>query len=839
MYQANRSSSRFHRLALGFLLATLLAVPLFDAQAAAQDRKTMPVRLDGMLPGGLRNSVTESWGAINLDFTNLSDADQQARVLIFYEGQPDILYGRDVWIPARSALKSWMLIGPTNAQDHKHGRDIQVVLKDRTGGSDQVLLPRSEERIRSRPFFYRKREPTTAILLDEDEPGRMVPGELPRSESDADEAQTLARTFRLTRSMSELVSTVHPGPLPPATEAFDGIDHFVIASRRLADDPLGQRALREWLQRGGRVWVMLDRVDPEVIRPVLGDALDFEVVDRVSLTQFRIEPQTGRLESPPVNQVHDRPVDFVRVLLPAGENPRHTINGWPAWFTRSVGRGRVLFTTLGSRGWYRPRRPPRDGDPRSPFENFPEIPMPYEPLIAAGEQWTIPVLEDSFDLKAFKTSVTEEIGYSVASRGTAGAIFAVFLLATLGLGFGLRRTRRAEWLGWLAPAAALTTAAIFFLVGERSRRAVPPTVAVGQVIDAGTGTAEVPVRGMLAAYRPTSGRARIASSQGGLLDLDMSGLDGQLRLHVMTDLNAWQIDNLTLPAGVRLGTFQTSVPTGEPITAVARFGPNGLEGKLTTGRCQDLADALVYPADGRNLAVQLKQDGTFSASTQDTLPDGQFLAGTLLNDQQQRRQEVYREFLKRSAIGRKLPRDLLLVWARPLDMHFSIVEDARLVGSALLVVPLRLERPAVGERLTIPSPFVPCRRVLDNVLAPITPSSSETTNMHLRFQVPPVVLPLKIERARLLARIDAPARRVTVFGRDGEKTVEVHRVESPLDPIRVEITDKRLLNLDSTGGLHLNVALGDLLGRDKKSNVTRDEKWAIRYLELEVAGRTE
>src|SRR5262249_31459584 len=157
-------------------------------------------------------------------------------------------------------------------------------------------------------------------------------------------------------------------------EGFDGIDHFVIASRRLADDPAGLRALRQWLERGGKVWVMLDLVDPEVIAPLLGDAFDFQVVDRVGLTNFAIQESEDAQppEGPQARQVHERPVDFVRVLLPPQERVRHTINGWPAWFTRQVGRGKVVFTTLGPRGWHRPRR---RADPRPSFDNFPTLPV--------------------------------------------------------------------------------------------------------------------------------------------------------------------------------------------------------------------------------------------------------------------------------------------------------------------------------------------------------------------------------------------------------------------------------------------------------------------------------
>ena len=81
--------------------------------------------------------------------------------------------------------------------------------------------------------------------------------------------------------------------------------------------------------------------------------------------------------------------------------------------------------------------------------------------------------------------------------------------------------------------------------------------------------------------------------------------------------------------------------------------------------------------------------------------------------------------------------------------------------------------------------------------------------------------------------------RITIAGRADGSLVELHRVESPLDPIRVEITEPRLLRLDGEGGLHVNVSVSGDLGagaadpRDPHAN----PKWMIEYLELEVSGR--
>jgi hypothetical protein len=112
--------------------------------------------------------------------------------------------------------------------------------------------------------------------------------------------------------------------------------------------------------------------------------------------------------------------------------------------------------------------------------------------------------------------------------------------------------------------------------------------------------------------------------------------------------------------------------------------------------------------------------------------------------------------------------------------------------------------------------------------------------MDLRFQLPAEVLPLKVDRARLVAKINALSRRVTIAGRADGRLVELHRVSSPLGPIRLDITRERFLSLDKEGGLHLNLSISDSQrrGRTRKGTAQQHEKWKIEYLELEVSGET-
>src|SRR5207248_1977824 len=83
----------------------------------------------------------------------------------------------------------------------------------------------------------------------------------------------LARLVRHAHSLSEQISGVSQRFLPPAAEALDGVDLFMLGTDRLADDAAGLRTLRGWVERGGNLWVMLDMTGPRIVPALLGDDL--------------------------------------------------------------------------------------------------------------------------------------------------------------------------------------------------------------------------------------------------------------------------------------------------------------------------------------------------------------------------------------------------------------------------------------------------------------------------------------------------------------------------------------------------------------------------------------
>jgi hypothetical protein len=436
--------------------------------------------------------------------------------------------------------------------------------------------------------------------------------------------------------------------------------------------------------------------------------------------------------------------------------------------------------------------------------------------------------------------LADEIGYSIISRRIVLPVFVGLVLVGLVLGLAFRNSRRMELWGWTIPFATIAAAGTFLVLGENARGTARPAVAVVQIVEGGTGTDESSVHGLLAAYRPESGDAPVGVRHGGYFDLDMEGIEGQTRRLLRTDLDAWHWDNLALPSGVRLASFRATVPAGEPLSAVARFGPDGLEGRIQTGKFEDVNDAILATAGGRCMALRLTKDGTFRAGAADILPRGQFLSGGVLTDKQQHRQDVLRQLRHRSKLGRAEGHNQVIAWAKPLDMQFTLALEARTTGNALLTLPLSLKRKPPGKRVTIPGPLVSLRQIGAAGLMPLTDESVQASELRLRFQLPPEVLPLRVESARLIARVEAPSRQVIIAGRGDAGPVELHRVSSPLDVIRVEIADEGLLRLDDQGGLAFTLSFGEeqsALGGAKDAREV-SQKWRIEDLELEVVGTT-
>lgn len=821
-----------------------LALVLSPAAARGQEPRQPVLELQAGLPAGGRTFVTEAPGVMQFTVANPTAADKEARVVVYYASRPEVQYARDVWVPARATMGVWMPVGPAPESADRSSRELRLLLYERDGGDARRVMPSADDRFRSRPVMYRPRSPTTAVMVDLDGPNA-----LPRDS----EAVRFARVARLAIDLPPVVSVVPDGPLPPTAESLDGVDVLAVAGNRLAADPPGRAVVRRWVEHGGTLWVMLDKTDLATVAAVLGDEFDLSAVGPAGLTTVRVGRPGGDTEV----RTEEVPVPLARVVASPADQVAAAVDGWPAAFSRRFGRGKVVFTALAGRGWFRPRKvdpnaaqprppvamgkggPPRTttGDPLSPDPDTPDLPVPLPQMSLLAGELHPPPEADPLPAEAFRPLLNADIGYEVVGRGTAAAVLGGFVLALAGLGVGLRRGARPELAGWAAPGLAVAAAGVFVGLGERSRLAVPPTAAAVGFADPVPGTGEIATAGLYAVFHPASGPVTLGTRTGGDFTLDTAGLDGQTRRRTQSDTDVWAWDGLSLPAGVRSGAFRGTV--AGRVEAVARFGPAGVEGRFDPGPFTEAADAVILTPARDPVPVRVAADGTFAVAAGDGPPPGQYLAGAVLTDAQQRRQAVYRRLLNPTkevdgkTVDVPLPRhlrnrDLFFVWATPPGLPVTPDAGARVAGTALVTAPLRFEPPPAGTRVVVPRGFVVGRRVTAVGREPLLTTAPFAVETKLRFQVPPSVWPLKVEGATFHLRIRAAGRRVAVGG-GGRPLFEG---VGPTEAVRVGITDPARLTPDADGGLYLDFSIG-------KAAEGSDAAWVVESIGLDVVGVTE
>ncbi len=840
---------------------------LWAAFASAEEIKSgLGKSIGHVAPGGIAVYRSEKWAQVNVELVNPTDEPIELLTATFFQDEPSLQYGRRNWIPAKSRLQTWhvLRIPRTGANRTVNTRTLvmdarqerEVLLRGDGGYLHLDGLVRLTDEDSVTGMFEAPSDPPP--------PGRIFPDE------NEDATSNLVTASRIEAQRTRRLSYPVDQVFPSSEECLNGLDQMVITDSRVADDSAGLVAMRRWLFGGGHMWVMLDQTDPRVLQRLLGDDFVCEVVDRVGLTTVRLtEPDAGT--SVVSTQDYEHPVEFVRVAV-SDVDVAYTVDGWPAAFWKNCGEGRLLVTTLGPRGWMRRRT---DADNAAPQNRGPQRrgrEPPPETESSAPDDLRAPtahaVLEPMSNLAlqlfnqplprllpetVLEPLTQEYVGYAIPSRTMVLGLLVGFSALLMGLGTWLWRQNRLEFLGAIGPGIALSISALLVLLGQQQRNAVPPTAANLQYVQSIPGTDDVRVSGVVGLFSPEAGTSAVSAQHGGWLLPEASGLESTTRRMVWTDHGAWSWEHLPETVGLRSATFQTATEFTERLEARATFGPEGLTGHLHLPDAHRPADAMLATRDGR-FGVELRGDDTFTAKADNVLAGDQFLDAGLLSDEQVRRRRLLQQLLT-NPLRRDFPKaPLLFLWTKPWDIGFRFGENRRSVGSALVAVPLKLQRPATGTEVRIASPFLPYR----GALGPddLVPSGWWDSQQHqwiekarptetwLRFQIPTVLLPIAIERGRVTVQVKGPVGKLTLAGHR-PSTNAVVPIKTWIDPVgtlSLEITDHELLSVSADGGLLLRVSAGDAdrpeLTQLEATETSIMSYWQIESLSLELNAKT-
>ena len=792
---------------------------------------------------GILTYVPEKWGELYLRLENSGSESRDLLCTSYVGSQSSLQFGRQVWLPGNSRLTvPHPLLFPSADQLKGEVANVHSLLIDRSTGSEALLKNESGQLLHDRSLLMTPTLRNSGVIAGWD-----------TSDSVPQDVLDLMVAGRVNQGLNNSVTVLAGQFLPADKASLNYLDHIVIAEDRLLEDFAGLSALRQWLHAGGRLWVMLDRTDPELLERLLGDDFDGHVVDRVSLTSVRID-KPGSLLSPDVEAgevvEYESPVEMARVVV-SGMSVWNTVDGWPVAMTGSCGEGRILITTLGARGWIKSAPPGKTSASTDRLKDTTTAFIPLSPMedLAA---FVFSKREPEPLPQAELAALTQEfISYKVPSWTLIIGLMCLFLTLLSAIGFWLWRREQLEHFGWVGSIVAGLFGVAFTAVGLSYRYGVPETMAAVQFAQAISGTDDVRAQGTIAVFRQEGSTSVVAATRGGELLPDTADSDGATRRMVTTDLGKFQWEGMAQPAGLRLYPESATTALPNRIEAHAALGAGGIAGTLNAPAA-DTSDAILATRQGR-LSVSLSEDGQFSAAPDQVLQPDQFLDVRFLGDVQDRRRRILQQLFANKTWKDSLVSPQLLIWMKNWDSGFQFGEGLQHQGETLMAVPLELTRPVVGTEIVIPSPLISysgCRAPDGSLptgfwddLQSEWQERSTASSTWLSFQLPRSVLPLNATKARIDVKVSGAMGEFEILGVKEAVETSLQSVRNPVGSMQFEIDDPTVLQVDANGRMVLGVKAGvtpdpsQQAAGDPMANLAKNY-WRIESLTLQLWGVT-
>ena len=829
----------------------LLTLPVFSQE---EEKADTPLVKLGM-PAGTFRYWADTWGMVGV---TLSNRDTQPRTLkssVYFEENANLQFAREFWIPAMARRRGWCPVKlPATYATGGSGTSntttipIKGMVFDVSAGTERLLPTPAGKQLYSDRLEFGRETRVTGIIEHHITGASTGPAKdslqvkaIGDSEFDyAYEGAVAMHNFLEGQSANPTrrVQQISDSFLPAFEEGLDGLDRLVICNDRLSKDVAAAMAVRRWVHRGGLLWVMLDRVDERSVSLLLGEAFDFEIVDKVNVARIAIR-NTATEQTWQHPKYFEDPLPFVRILASSGRVD-HTLNGWPASLLVSAGKGKVLFTTVASEAWIVAGAGPQAENSRAEQQPNHHAGLPLRQL--AEEFMDVPrdSLVDAADLKPF---LIDQIGYRIVQKNLVVLVLSLFCLSLPIAGIVLWRSGKLEQLVWLGPVFALAATLVLLELGRQHKQGVQPTVAMAQIVEATAGTSELAVSGLLAIYNPDSSTAQLGSAEGGTFIPDLDDQQ-QTRRMVWTGLNTWHWENVTLPQGIRTAEFQASVSTPQSVEFQASFGPDGVIGKLTGKSPSEINDPLLALPSGSRLTMRIQEDGSWISGPADLLAPDTFTRAELVTDAMNRRKAIYQSLFEQNR-GTFPLQPYWVGWTTPYLTGFTFGQKMERTGEALLLVPILWTPTPPGTKVTVPSAFSTCRSVagpgrtgissLFRASGPWIESPLESSSW-LRFQLPDQVLPLRQVSGTLQLDIKAPGWQIKVSQLAGEKVLPI-ATKSGTAKYRFEIAADGSWEPDAGGGLTIGIqVVPEVVPAD--GNLEEQTPWQIQSTGLDIRGTT-
>ena len=716
---------------------------------------------------------------------------------------------------------------PTPMPESKVDIEVSLLVRE---GDKEVLMVRGDEPATRKFTFWRhpKNRLITALSFGVEPlpplPWRWEPTKVLTT-------YELAIASRVDAELSKDCIAFESAPFPLNPMDWKGIDNLILGEPSYLRDAGTRSVLRDYLNDGGRIWIMLDEIDTAPLNGLLTSQQQLVTLDTVELTSYVVDAPKQSISLKDRTVELSSPVRFKRVMQQGGAVP-YSIDGWPACVIFPVGRGELMVTTLDSAGWIEPRKKQWSQDPffQSDYEMRPFAKGLVDKI---HTKRSIPVIN-------FKdvNYPMERIGNPIVSRGFVASVLLLFCGALISFGLWRGLLGELRWAGLIAPAFALLAALPLILAAWMQKRDIPSMVSVFQLVQFSDPTGGM-IRESAAVYNGDSRPMQLHSESAGYVVPDPA-IDGGITTITTEDFQRWGMSNIAWPTGVWKYNSAISLPDTSML-AVAEFTSDGLSIQIPPGLPSQLKDpVLCYMVGAPTLAESIDNqrilvDGSYPAEGE------RWTLDSIVDSEQLRRNGIYKKLFD-STDRLQAPSRTLFGWADAFSSGGDWDPSLEKRGIALVSIPLSISTPKAGTEVFVPYTMIDVRSADVGSSSPIylegigrwVNQSSNKSEAFLEFTLPSQVTPMEVSAIAIDFDVQAPRRTVKLssFRAEGAAPIEIANLTEPSIPYKSTIEDTRMLRDFQDGTLILRIEISD--DREPDSSIP----WRIKHLRLSVRGKT-
>lgn len=828
VFQANlpcfiRSVRLVHSVRAVALAGLMLILPVADRACGQTSRGRIT-------SGGFERFKENRWGLVRGHFENKTDDAETVTSLAHQVGGDQHQYGRRIVLPPHSIRTSQWPLFVRPAQSRAFEFEYMSVSGE--AGRETINRRRDGEMLDG--FVVSAIGQQNGVSIG----SSMAVYSADSSRREILFSDDLISSLRRDAQQPPKLIAIKESDIGVHPEALNTADQMIICSSRLQQHPDACAALRQWLERGGRAIVSVNAMGEESARALLGDALPFSVVDETSLMDMDLKHHvvTGGLRQEvdlSYTRSFEEPVPFSRVVIEKGSQ-LWSANGWPLLVQQDIGRGRVYLSTASAEVYM-------EG-----LNSHTTAPT------------TAQILEDSFlttlppplladrDMAEIAHS---EIGYAIPQRSFPLLILSVFVLLLAALGFWLVRSDRHSWMTIAAPVLAVLAAVPGLALGLAVRTSAPPTLLETRVVHAAGGQTSLVADGIATVYQPEAENIGLTlKDYATLRTLDSTPADTRHRF-IWTDIGTHKWDDFHQPAGISDYILTSGLRLPAPLTSRATLDERGLQLSISNADLLQPEDAILASRSPDIMAAREIRSQVWRTESADILLPGEISNETMLNKRQVQRKKLYQTLFNHADRLKAFPEELsVLFWSQQLPSQIETEVEMRRQSSTLLVVPVDLTPPAVGQRVLLPPVLLPYQTVASDTGGVSSAFFNRRRNWIevskgvltvLKFDLPTACVPFEFEKVSVRVRIRAGSREVAVSVGGPGRWEPLQTLSSPVGTFELDLPVD-ILNKFSDESVYLKIDVSDSRLEEDSDDPTRfgeqDNYWKIESVQMTAAG---